>query len=40
MAPCAKIVLVEAASNTYVDLFQAVDVSNAIPNVHVVSMSW
>ena len=40
MAPLAKIVLVQAASNTYVDLFQAVDVANAVPNVHEVSMSW
>lgn len=40
MAPRAKIVLVQAASNTYVDLFQAVDVANAIPNVKQVSMSW
>lgn len=40
MAPLAKIVLVEAASNTYVDLFQAIDVANAIPGAHVVTMSW
>lgn len=40
MAPSAKIVLVEAASNSFVDLFQAVDVANAIPGVCAVSMSW
>jgi kumamolisin len=40
MAPLAKIVLVQSASNTFIDLFQAVDVANAIPNVHEVSMSW
>lgn len=40
MAPRAKIVLVQSFSNTFIDLFQAVDVANAIPNVTVVSMSW
>lgn len=40
LAPLAKIVLVQAASNTFVDLFQAVDVANAVPNVIAVSMSW
>ena len=40
MAPMAKIVLVQSASNTFLDLFQAVDVANAIPNVKQVSMSW
>jgi len=40
MAPNAKIVLVESASNTYVDLFQAVDVANAQSNVKQVSLSW
>lgn len=40
MAPLAKIVLVQSASNTFIDLFQAIDVANALPNVQVVSMSW
>lgn len=40
MAPDAKIVLVEAASNSYADLFKAVDVAKAIPGVRQVSMSW
>jgi len=40
MAPLAKIVLVQAASNTFIDLFQAVDVASSIPNVKQVSMSW
>ncbi|MDR3544059.1 MAG: hypothetical protein P4L69_24350 [Desulfosporosinus sp.] len=40
MAPFAKIVLVQSSSNTFIDLFQAVDVANAIPDVQVVSMSW
>jgi subtilase family serine protease len=40
MAPGAKIVLVQSGSSTFIDLFQAVDVANTIPNVQVVSMSW
>ena len=40
MAPLAKIVLVQSSSNTFIDLFQAIDVANSIPNVHEVSMSW
>lgn len=39
LAPRAKIFLVLAASNTFIDLFQAVDVANSLkPNV--ISMSW
>ena len=40
MAPSAKIVLVEAASNLLSDLLQAVDVANTIPGAAAVSMSW
>ena len=40
MAPNAKIVLVEAKSNSFADLFDAVDVANAIPGAQQVSMSW
>ncbi|MCJ7690189.1 MAG: S53 family peptidase, partial [Clostridiaceae bacterium] len=40
LAPCAKIVLVEAESSTCIDMFQAVDVGNTVPNVCAVSMSW
>ena len=40
MAPNAKIVLVEAASNSFTDLFQAVDVASAVANAQEVSMSW
>ena len=43
MAPNAKIVLVEAASNSFVDLFNAVDVATAqvtTGGVGEVSMSW
>jgi len=40
MAPCAKIVLVESESSTFINMFQAVDVGNTVPNVCVVSMSW
>lgn len=40
MAPCAKIVLVEAESSTFIHMFQAVDVGNTVPNVCAVSMSW
>ncbi len=40
MAPNAKIVLVEANSSSFANLFQAVDVASAIPNAREVSMSW
>jgi subtilase family serine protease len=40
MAPHAKIVLVEAATNSFANLFQAVDVASAIANAREVSMSW
>jgi subtilase family serine protease len=40
MAPNAKIVLVEAASNSFTNLFQAVDVASSIVNAKEVSMSW
>jgi subtilase family serine protease len=40
MAPTAKIVLVEATSNSFSDLLKAVDVASAIPGVREVSMSW
>ena len=40
MAPNAKIVLVEAKSNSFADLFQAVDVASGIANAQEVSMSW
>jgi len=40
MAPGAKIVLVEAATNSFVDLFAAVDVASTIPGAKEVSMSW
>ena len=40
MAPNAKIVLVEAKSNSFADLFAAVDVANAIPDAQQMSMSW
>ena len=40
MAPSAKIVLVEAASNSFSDLLRAVDVASAVPGVREVSMSW
>jgi kumamolisin len=40
MAPNAKIVLVEAASNSFANLFQAVDVASGITNAQEVSMSW
>jgi subtilase family serine protease len=39
-APNAKIVLVLAKSNSFSDLFQAVDVARAQPNVRQISMSW
>lgn len=44
MAPNARVVLVEAASNSFSDLFQAVDVASGIVNADLVggevSMSW
>jgi kumamolisin len=40
MAPNAKIVLVEATTNSFADLFQAVDVAGAIAGAREVSMSW
>jgi len=40
MAPSAKVVLVEAASNSFSDLFQAIAVANGLPGVQQVSMSW
>ena len=40
MAPGAKIVLVEAASPNFTDLFQAVDVAASLPGVTQVSLSW
>jgi subtilase family serine protease len=40
MAPNAKIVLVEAKTNSFANLFHAVDVGSAIANAQEVSMSW
>lgn len=40
LAPNAKIVLVEAQSNSYANLFAAVDMAAALPGVRQVSMSW
>ena len=40
MAPNAKIVLVEAKTNSFANLFQAVDLGSAIANAQEVSMSW
>lgn len=40
MAPSAKIVLVEAASNSFANLFAAVDVASGIAGAREVSMSW
>jgi hypothetical protein len=40
LAPSAKIVLVEAASNSYSDLLNAVDVASGLSGVKEVSMSW
>ena len=40
IAPGAKILLVEAASDSFVDLFTAVDIARRTPGVSVVSMSW
>lgn len=39
-APTAKVILVEAASNNFADMFAAVDVAARIPGVREVSMSW
>jgi subtilase family serine protease len=40
MAPNAKIVLVEAKTNSFANLFHAVDVASSIANAREVSMSW
>ncbi len=40
MAPSAKIVLVEAASNSFANLFSAVDVGGQQPGASELSMSW
>jgi kumamolisin len=40
MAPSAKIVLVEAATNSFANLFIAVDVASGIAGAREVSMSW
>jgi subtilase family serine protease len=40
MAPSAKIVLVEAKTNSFANLFAAVDVASSIANAREVSMSW
>src|SRR6266511_2421164 len=40
MAPNARIILVEAKSNSFSDLFQAVDVASSIATAQEVSMSW
>ena len=40
MAPGAKIVLVEAASSNFGDLFHAVDIAAALPGVSQISISW
>ncbi len=40
MAPSAKIVLVEAASNSFANLFAAVDVATTLAGAKQVSMSW
>ena len=40
LAPTAKIILVEAATNSYVNLLKAVDVANQIADVREISMSW
>lgn len=40
MAPAAKIVLVEAQSNSFADLMAAVDLAKSLPGVRQVSMSW
>jgi kumamolisin len=40
LAPDAKIVLVEAASSSYPDLFSAIQVATSVLNAKQVSMSW
>lgn len=40
MAPAAKIVLIEAASNSFSSLFQAIQVANGLSGVRQISMSW
>lgn len=40
MAPGAKIILVEAASSSFTDLFTAVRAASNIPGVREISMSW
>jgi subtilase family serine protease len=40
MSPGAKIVLVEAQSNSFTNLMAAVDIASAIPGVRQISMSW
>ena len=40
MAPSAKIVLVEAATNSFTNLFNAVDVGSQQPGASELSMSW
>jgi kumamolisin len=40
MAPSAKIVLVEAATNSFANLFTAVDVATTLAGAKQVSMSW
>jgi subtilase family serine protease len=40
LSPSAKIVLVEAASNSFSNLFQAIQVANGLTGVQQVSMSW
>jgi len=40
MAPGAKIILVEANSSSFIDLFNAVILAASIPGVRQVSMSW
>src|SRR6266568_3954911 len=40
MAPSAKIVLVEAATNSFANLFAAVDVASGVAGAREVSMSW
>src|SRR6266478_4520297 len=40
MAPSAKIVLVEAATNSFANLFAAVDVATTLAGTKQVSMSW
>jgi hypothetical protein len=40
IVPIAKIVLIQAASSSITDLFKALQVAVAQPNVVAVSMSW